>query len=94
MLNVCVLTIVYIGISFSNKNVFAEKKYSNKDIMAELQKQSTQMGRVQMSLCNTANSLIGTLNRNIQQTDDERNPKKLHQQHQEMDSSDDAHQYQ
>ena len=41
-----------------------------------------------MTLCNTVNSLLGTLNRNTQQSDEgERKPKK---QQQETDSSDDA----
>ena len=44
-----------------------------------------------MTLCNTVNSHLGTLNRNTQQSDEgERKPKK---QQQETDSSDDADQY-
>ena len=42
-----------------------------------------------MTLCNTANFILGSLNRNTQQSDDgERKPKKRKQQ--EADSSDDA----
>ena len=45
---------------------------------------------MQMTLCNTANSLIGSLNRNTQQSDEgERKPKKRKQQ-QQADSSDDG----
>ena len=49
------------------------------------------ISKMQMSLCNTANSLLGTLNRNMQQSDEgERKSKK---QHQQTDSSDEADQY-
>ena len=49
--------------------------------MLEWRKQSGQIGKIQMTLCNTANSLIGTLNRNTQQSDEgERKPKKRKQQ--------------
>ena len=61
--------------------------------MLEWKKQSAQIGEMQMTLCNTANSLIGTLNRNMQQSDEgERKPQKRKQQ-QQADSSDDADQY-
>ena len=61
-------------------------------MMLEWRKQAGQMGKMQMTLCNTANSLIGSLNRNTQQSDDgERKPKKRKQQ--QADSSDDADQY-
>ena len=45
------------------------------------------------TLCNTAKSLLGTLNRNTQQSDEgEHKPKKRKQQ-QQANSSDDADQY-
>ena len=62
--------------------------------MLEWKKQAGQMGKMQMTLCNTANSLIGTLNRNTQEGDEgERKPQKRKQQQQEADSSDDGEQY-
>ena len=49
---------------------------------------------MQMTLCNTANSLIGTLNRNTQQTDEgEHKPQKCKQQQQQVDSSDAGDEY-
>ena len=58
-------------------------------MMLEWKKQSGQIGKMQMTLCNTANSLIGSLNRNMQQSDEgKRKPKKRKQQ--QADSSDDA----
>ena len=61
--------------------------------MLEWRKQAGQMGKMQMTLCNTANSLIGSLNRNMQESDEgERKPKK-HKQQQQTESSDDADQY-
>ena len=61
-------------------------------MMVEWKKQFCQIVQMQMTLCNTANSLIGTLNRNTQQSDEgERKPKKRKQQ--QADSSDDADQY-
>ena len=58
-------------------------------MMLEWRKQSGQIGKMQMTLCNTANSLIGSLNQNTQQSDEgERKPKKSKQQ--QADSSDDA----
>ena len=61
--------------------------------MLEWKKQFCQIVKMQMTLCNTANSLIGTLNRNTQQSDEgEHKPKKCKQQ-QQADSSDDAEQY-
>ena len=62
-------------------------------MMLEWKKQAGQMGKMQMTLCNTANSLIGSLNWNTQQSGEgERKPKKRKQQ-QKADSSDDADQY-
>ena len=62
-------------------------------MMLEWRKQSGQIGKMQMTLCNTANSILGTLNRNTQQSDDgERKPKKRKQQH-KADSSDDGDKY-
>ena len=64
----------------------------NKDMMLEWRKQSGQIGKMQMTLCNTANSILGTLNRNTQLSDEgERKPKK--QQQQQTDSSDDGDKY-
>ena len=61
-------------------------------MMLEWRKQAGQMGKMQMTLCNTANSLIGSLNRNTQQSDEgELKPKKRKQQ--KADSSDEADQY-
>ena len=49
-----------------------------------------QIVKMQMTLSNTANSILGTLNRNTQQSDDgEHKPKKRKQQ-QQADWSDDA----
>ena len=77
-------------INFLTTILLSEKKYTNKDMMLEWRKQAGQMGKMQMTLCNTANSLIGSLNRNTQQSDDgERKPKKSKQQ-QKADSSDDT----
>ena len=79
--------------TFLTTILLSEKKYTNKDMMLEWRKQAGQMGKMQMTLCNTANSLIGSLNRNTQQSDEgERKPKKGKQQ-QKADSSDDADQY-
>ena len=62
-------------------------------MILEWKKQSRQLVKMQMTLCNTANSLLGTLNRNTQQSyEDECKPKKRKQQ-QQADSSDDADQY-
>ena len=56
--------------------------------MIEWKKQSGQIGKIQKTLCNTANSILGTLNRNTQQSDEgERKPKKRKHQ-QQADSSD------
>ena len=61
--------------------------------MLEWRKQAGQMGKMQMTLCNTANSLIGSLNRNTQQSDEgERKPQKRKQQ-QKADSSDAGDEY-
>ena len=61
--------------------------------MLEWRKQAGQMGKMQMTLCNTANSLIGSLNRNTQQSDEgEHKPQKRKKQ-QQADSSDDGEQY-
>ena len=56
---------VYIS-TFLTTILLSEKKYTNKDMMLEWRKQAGQMGKMQMTLCNTANSLIGSLNRNTQ----------------------------
>ena len=62
--------------------------------MLEWKKQSSQIGEMQMTLCNTANSFLGTLNGNTQQSDEgERKPQKRKQQQQQADSSHDADQY-
>ena len=62
-------------------------------MMLEWRKQAGQMGKMQMTFSNTANSLIGSLNRNTQQSDEgQRKPKKRIQQ-QQADSSDDADEY-
>ena len=84
---------LYIS-NFSTNIILSEKKYTNKDMMLEWRKQSGQIGKIQMTLCNTANSILGTLNRNMQQSDEgERKPLKRKQQQQKADSSDDADQY-
>ena len=63
-------------------------------MMLEWRKQAGQMGKMQMTLCNTANSLIGSLNQNMQQSNEgERKPKKSKQQQHQADSSHDADQY-
>ena len=63
-------------------------------MMLEWKKQGGQIWKMQMTLCNTANSLIGTLNRNTQQSHEgERKPKKRKQQQQQAASSNDADQY-
>ena len=60
--------------------------------MLEWRKQSGQIGKMQMTLFNTANSILGSLNRNTQQSDEgDRKPKKRKQQ--QADSCDDADQY-
>ena len=60
-------------------------------MMLEWKKQAGQIVKMQMTLCNTANSLIGTLNRNTQQSDEgERKPQK---QKQQTDSCDDTDEY-
>ena len=61
--------------------------------MLEWKKQSSQIGKMQMSLCNTANSLLGTLNRNTQQSNEGERKQKKRKQEQQADSSDDGDQY-
>ena len=62
-------------------------------MMVEWKKQFCQIVQMQMTLCNTANSLLGTLNRNTQQSDEgEPKPKKRKQQ-QQTESSDDEDKY-
>ena len=79
--------------NFLTTILLLEKKYTNKDMMLEWRKQSGEIGKMQMTLCNTANSILGTLNPNTQQSDDgEHKPKKRKQQ-QQANSSDDADQY-
>ena len=83
---------LYIN-NFLTHILLSEKKYTNKDMMLEWRKQSGQIGKMQMTLCNTANSILGTLNRNTQQSDEgERKPQKCKQQ-QQADSSDGGEQY-
>ena len=60
-------------------------------MMLEWKKQAAQIGKMQMTLCNTANSLLGTLNRNTQQSDEGK--RKPNKQEQQTDSCDDADQY-
>ena len=89
----CAKIPLYIN-NFLTHILLSEKKYTNKDMMLEWRKQAGQMGKMQMTLCNTVNSLIGSLNRNTQQSDEgEPKPKKRKQQQQQADSSDDADQY-
>ena len=75
-------------INFLTNIVLSEKKYTNKDMMLEWKKQAGQMGKMQMTLCNTANSLIGSLNRNTQQSDEGERKAKKRKQQQKADSSD------
>ena len=59
----------------------------------QLRKQAGEIGKMQMTLCNTGNFILGTLNRNTQPSDEgELKPKKRKQQ-QKADSPDDADQY-
>ena len=61
-------------------------------MMLEWKKQDGQIEEMQMTLCNTANSLIGTWNRNRQENDEgERKAKKRKQQ--QADSSNEADEY-
>ena len=76
---------------FLTNILLSEKTYTNKDMMLEWKKQSGQIVKMQMSLCGTANSLLCTLNRNMQQSSEGARKRKK-QQHQ-MDSSDDGDQY-
>ena len=62
-------------------------------MMLEWKKQFCQIVKMQMTVCNTANSLIGTLNRNTQQSDQSECKPKKGKQQQQADSSDDAEQY-
>ena len=63
-------------------------------MMLQWKKQSSEIEKMQMTLCNTENSILGTLNRNTQQSDEgERKPQKRKQHQQQADSSDDADQY-
>ena len=77
-------------INFLTTILLSEKKYTNKDMMVEWKKQAGQIGKMQMILCNTANSILGTLNRYMQQGHE--GELKLKKQ-QQTDSSDDADQY-
>ena len=56
--------------NFLTSILLSEKKYTNKDMMLEWRKQSGEIGKMQMTLCNTANSILGTLNPNTQQSND------------------------
>ena len=63
-------------------------------MMLEWKTQAGEIGKMQMTLCNTANSIQGTLNGNTQQSDEgERKPQKCKQQQQQTDSSDAGDQY-
>ena len=62
-------------------------------MMVEWRKQAGQMGKMEMTLCNTANSLIGSLNRNTQQSNEGERKPKTRKQQQKADSSDDADKY-
>ena len=63
-------------------------------MMLEWKKQAGEIGKMQMTLCNMANSILGTLNRNTQQSDEgERKLQKHKQQQQQTDSSDAGDQY-
>ena len=63
-------------------------------MMLKWKKQAGEIGKMQMTLCNTANSILGTLNRNTQQSDEgERKPQKRKQQQQQTDSSDAGDEY-
>ena len=62
-------------------------------MMLEWKKQSGQNGKMQMTLCNTDYSLLGTLNGNIQQSDEGEHKPQKRKQHQQADSSNDADQY-
>ena len=42
-------------INFLTNILLSEKKYTNKDMMLEWKKQAGQIGKMQMTLCNTAN---------------------------------------
>ena len=85
---------LYISNFFLSNILLSEKKYTNKDMMLEWKKQAGQMRKMQMTLCSTANSLIGSLNRNTQQSDEgKRKPQNRKQQQQQADSSHDADQY-
>ena len=60
-------------------------------MMLKWKKQSGEIVKLQMTVCDKANSILGTLNQNMQQSDEgECKPKK---QQQQTDSSDDADQY-
>ena len=79
--------------NFLTNILLSDKKYTNKDMMLEWKKQAGQIGKMQMTVCDTANSLIGTLNRNTQWSDEgERKPQKCKQQ-QQTDSCNDGEQY-
>ena len=62
-------------------------------MMLEWRKEDGQMGKMQMTFCNTVNSLIGSLNRNTQQSDEGERKAKKRKQQQQADSSNDADQY-
>ena len=61
--------------------------------MLEWKKQAGQMGKMQMTLCNTAKSLIGSLNQNTQQSDEGECKPQKHKQQQQADSSDAGDEY-
>ena len=59
---------LYIS-NFLTNILLSEKKYTNKDMMLEWKKQAGEMWKKQMTLCNTAKSMLCSLNRNTQQSD-------------------------
>ena len=63
-------------------------------MMLKWKKKAAEIGKMQMTLCNTANSILGTLNQNTQQSDEgEHKPQKHKQQQQQTDSSNAGDEY-
>ena len=62
-------------------------------MMLEWKKQADQMGKMQMTFCNTAKWVLGSFYQNTQQSDDGEGKPKKQQQQQQKDSSYDADQY-
>ena len=61
--------------------------------MLEWKKEAAQIGNIQMTVYDTANSLLGTLNRKTQQGDEGECKRKKRKEQQQTDSSDDGEQY-